>query len=138
MNLPERWAAILDDLRRQGRYRTLSPPRGVDFSSNDYLGYAGGRRGVQLTPLAPVLGGEGLGVRGPDPVRSDRIHAVCSATDRMNAVTTNATTPPLTPDPSPPSTKERGELARSGMASRLLRGQHPLWVDVESSLARWH
>jgi 8-amino-7-oxononanoate synthase len=82
MNLPERWAAILNDLRRQGRYRTLSPPRGVDFSSNDYLGYAGGRRAPETHASAP--------------------------------------------------------LARSGMASRLLRGQHLLWEEVESNLARWH
>jgi len=83
MNLSQRWAAILNDLRTQGRYRALSPPRGVDFSSNDYLGYTGGRR--------PALDG--------------------SAT---------------------------ASLARSGMASRLLRGQHPIWDEVESSLARWH
>jgi 8-amino-7-oxononanoate synthase len=27
---------------------------------------------------------------------------------------------------------------RSGTASRLLRGQHPIWEEVESRLARWH
>src|SRR5207245_190951 len=29
-------------------------------------------------------------------------------------------------------------LPRSGMASRLLRGQHPIWEEVETALARWH
>jgi 8-amino-7-oxononanoate synthase len=81
MNLPERWAALLNDLRAQGLYRTLSPPCGVDFSSNDYLGYGGGR--------------------GPAP-------------------------------------RPLSAAGRSGMASRLLRGQHPVWEEVEAALARWH
>ena len=42
MSLPERWAAFLDGLRREGRHRELTPPRGIDFASNDYLGYGGG------------------------------------------------------------------------------------------------
>jgi 8-amino-7-oxononanoate synthase len=29
-------------------------------------------------------------------------------------------------------------LPRSGMSSRLLRGQHPVWEEVEAALARWH
>jgi 8-amino-7-oxononanoate synthase len=29
-------------------------------------------------------------------------------------------------------------LPRSGLASRLLRGHHPLWEQVEDTLARWH
>ncbi len=29
-------------------------------------------------------------------------------------------------------------LSRSGMASRLLRGQHAIWEEVESALALWH
>jgi 8-amino-7-oxononanoate synthase len=29
-------------------------------------------------------------------------------------------------------------LPRSGMASRLLRGQHPIWDEVETTVARWH
>jgi len=83
MNLPQRWAAILNDLRAQGRYRALSPPDGVDFSSNDYLGYAERRQVCLDGPAA-------------------------------------------------------APLARSGMASRLLRGQHPIWDEVEATLARWH
>lgn len=42
MNLADRWSAQLDGLHRHGRYRRLSPPAGIDFSSNDYLGYGSG------------------------------------------------------------------------------------------------
>jgi 8-amino-7-oxononanoate synthase len=31
-----------------------------------------------------------------------------------------------------------GHLSRSGLASRLLRGHHPVWDEVESALAGWH
>jgi 8-amino-7-oxononanoate synthase len=47
--LAARWSAQLDVLQGQGRYRTLSLPRGADFQSNDYLGYGRGR----LLGLAP-------------------------------------------------------------------------------------
>jgi 8-amino-7-oxononanoate synthase len=79
MSLTDRWAAALSELRAQGRYRELGRPAGVDFSSNDYLGY-----GV-----------------APAPQASQR-------------------------------------LPRSGTASRLLRGHHPIWEEVEAALARWH
>jgi 8-amino-7-oxononanoate synthase len=39
MSLLDRWRRELDDLRALGRDRELRPPRGYDFSSNDYLGY---------------------------------------------------------------------------------------------------
>lgn len=29
-------------------------------------------------------------------------------------------------------------FSRSGLASRLLRGQHPIWDEVEAALAQWH
>ncbi len=80
MSLSERWAHILDQLRREGRYRSLATSSGVDFTSNDYLGYGSGRL-------------------------------------RLGTAST---------------------LPRSGTASRLLRGHHPLWDEVESQLARWH
>jgi 8-amino-7-oxononanoate synthase len=83
MSLTERWAALLAGLRQEDRYRSLSPPAGVDFSSNDYLGYGSGRRGAPAREAGPVAG-------------------------------------------------------RSGMASRLLRGQQFVWEEVESRLARWH
>jgi 8-amino-7-oxononanoate synthase len=81
MSLRERWAALLAELHSRDRYRALSLPSGVDFASNDYLGYASGRR----------------------------------AADRHNL-----------------------DLARSGAASRLLRGNHPIWPEVEAALAQWH
>src|SRR5262245_557793 len=46
------------------------------------------REDIPETPLSPVLGGEGLGVRG------------------------RGSQNPLTPDPSPPSTGERGAMRR--------------------------
>jgi 8-amino-7-oxononanoate synthase len=82
MTLAPRWSVLLDDLRAAGRYRTLTPPAGVDFVSNDYLAYGGSRR----PPLDPAL----------------------------------------------------ADLPRTGLASRLLRGHHPLWEQVEEVLARWH
>jgi 8-amino-7-oxononanoate synthase len=41
MSLFARWAADLRRLADSGRYRTLRQPAGLDFTSNDYLGYAG-------------------------------------------------------------------------------------------------
>jgi 8-amino-7-oxononanoate synthase len=82
MSLEERWSRQLDELRGQGRLRTLRIGQGVDFASNDYLGYA-----ARIQPEVPAIG-------------------------------------PL--------------LSRSGSASRLLRGQHALWDQVETALARWH
>jgi 8-amino-7-oxononanoate synthase len=79
MSLQERWSKVLEDLRRQGRYRAFAVPQGLDFTSNDYLGY--GARFIQQTEQ---------------------------------------------------------ELPRSGMASRLLRGHHPIWEEVEATLCRWH
>jgi 8-amino-7-oxononanoate synthase len=85
MSLSQRWSAALRELRALGRHRTLTPPAGVDFTSNDYLGYGSGRR----SHLAP---GDSPGAKYP----------------------------------------------RSGLASRLLRGQQPVWEEVEARLARWH
>jgi 8-amino-7-oxononanoate synthase len=78
MNLFDRWQADLKQLRDQGRYRSLTRPAGIDFSSNDYLGYS----------------------------------------KRAGSAS--------------------GGFARSGTASRLLRGHHPIWDEVESQLAVWH
>jgi 8-amino-7-oxononanoate synthase len=84
MTLFDRWAGALDDLRGRGRYRSFGPPAGLDLTSNDYLGYAGGR-------VPPS------GVAAPGP-----------------------------------------GLSTSGAASRLLRGHHPVWDEVEGQLAAWH
>jgi 8-amino-7-oxononanoate synthase len=80
MSLADRWERTFAQLHEQGRFRSLKAPAGIDFASNDYLGYAGGRR-----------------------------------------------------VPPPPTT-----LSTSGAASRLLRGHHPIWDEVESRLAAWH
>ncbi len=79
MSLADRWSAHLADLRAQGRHRALTLPAGVDFASNDYLGFG----------------------------------ASCLSFRAAN-------------------------LPRSGMASRLLRGNHAIWDEVESALAHWH
>jgi 8-amino-7-oxononanoate synthase len=82
MSLSDRWSAVLDDLRGKGRSRSLRLPAGIDFTSNDYLGYGNGR----------------LANTGREPTW----------------------------------------LSHSGIASRLLRGHHPIWDEVESQLAAWH
>ena len=81
MSLRERWSATLADLRSQGRHRSFRLPRGIDFTSNDYLGYGGRERAV------PSLS---------------------------------------------------AGLSTSGIASRLLRGHHAVWDEVEAALAEWH
>ena len=77
MSLTDRWSGELHELQKQGRYRSLRAPAGIDFTSNDYLGY-----GKWFT--------------------------------------------------------NDSSLPISGMASRLLRGHHPVWDEVESALAAWH
>ncbi len=81
MSLSERWSQLFEELESQGRLRFLSQPVGIDFTSNDYLGYGTGKR----NPLPPHL-----------------------------------------------------EFPVTGMASRLLRGHHPIWEQVETALAEWH
>jgi 8-amino-7-oxononanoate synthase len=79
MSLTARWASELRRLRDEGRYRSLHAPAGLDFTSNDYLGY--GNRAPAAHP---------------------------------------------------------NRLPVSGTASRLLRGDHPIWHEVEAALAGWH
>lgn len=83
MSLSDRWQLELARLKREGRHRVLHAPAGIDFSSNDYLGY------------------------------SKRFQQTASVSDGQH-------------------------LSRSGAASRLLRGQHPIWDAVEAKLADWH
>ncbi len=78
MSLVERWTEELRRLHECRRYRTLRVPAGIDFCSNDYLGYAAR------------------------------------------------------------SFLEVSSLPASGSSSRLLRGHHPLWDEVEAELAAWH
>jgi 8-amino-7-oxononanoate synthase len=84
MSLPARWDSLLAGLTDQGRYRELRCSAGVDFVSNDYLGYCGSRQPGDFRPFLA------------DP------------------------------------------RARSGASSRLVRGQQPIWDQVEERLARWH
>jgi 8-amino-7-oxononanoate synthase len=42
MSLDDRWTSTLESLRAEGRYRSLFLPRGIDLTSNDYLGYGHG------------------------------------------------------------------------------------------------
>jgi 8-amino-7-oxononanoate synthase len=55
MKLTDRWSTALDSLSEQGRYRTLRHPSGIDFTSNDYLGYAAGR--IPLACDGPLRSG---------------------------------------------------------------------------------
>jgi 8-amino-7-oxononanoate synthase len=108
MTLLARWTAVIDELRGQSRFRELRSPAGIDFTSNDYLGYA--RR--HLTPSTPPTPLPDTG-RGEKDLRSS----------------------------SPfPIGKGGGVLgpSRSGTSSRLLRGQHQFWDEVEKRLATWH
>jgi len=82
MSLFNRWSETLESLKSQGRYRSFALPRGIDLTSNDYLGYAACGLATSATPQAA--------------------------------------------------------LARSGMSSRLLRGHHAVWEEVETALANWH
>lgn len=81
MSLSQRWADALAELHGQGRFRSLKRPQGIDFTSNDYLGY-----GAASEETAP----------------------------------------------------SRSRLSTSGLASRLLRGHHAIWEEVEAALAAWH
>jgi 8-amino-7-oxononanoate synthase len=83
MELINRWKKTLDTLKLQGRYRSIYVGQGVDFTSNDYLGYGQGRCPIFLE-------------------------------------------------------EEQTRLPVTGMGSRLLRGHHPIWEEVEGQLARWH
>lgn len=76
--LRDRWTGALNELHAQGRYRSFRLPHGIDFTSNDYLGY--GAEAASSTLELPI----------------------------------------------------------SGIASRLLRGQHAIWDEVETMLAAWH
>lgn len=81
MSLFNRWSETLESLKSQGRHRLFALPRGIDLTSNDYLGYG----------------------------------AACGLAA---------------------STKPQASL--SGMSSRLLRGHHAIWDEVETALANWH
>ncbi|HWY88729.1 MAG TPA: 8-amino-7-oxononanoate synthase [Gemmataceae bacterium] len=78
MSIADRWTSRLGELDRLGQLRKLTPPRGIDFSSNDYLGFSKSRW----------------------PTGAD--------------------------------------ASRSGASSRLVRGNHEIWEEVEITLAQLH
>ena len=52
MSLFDRWSHALDGLRKLDRFRSFRLPEGIDFTSNDYLGYGNGR--LSGTPDRPT------------------------------------------------------------------------------------
>jgi 8-amino-7-oxononanoate synthase len=85
VDIQGRWEEVLGNLSSANRYRRLASRQGVDFSSNDYLGF------------------------GKDAAEGQHVNG-----------------------------QEFRALSRSGQASRLVRGHHAVWDDVERSLAEWH
>lgn len=57
MSLTGRWTDALAELQGQGRLRSLKRPQGIDFTSNDYLGYG-------AASVEPAPGGSGLSTSG--------------------------------------------------------------------------
>ncbi|OWK34585.1 8-amino-7-oxononanoate synthase [Fimbriiglobus ruber] len=64
MNLFDRWNTALADLRKQDRFRSFNRPQGLDFTSNDYLGYGAGRQPAPPGTAAPSPFAEGLSRSG--------------------------------------------------------------------------
>ena len=77
MSLHGRWSAALDEVRGQHRYRTLRTAAGIDFTSNDYLGY--GRAGG-VSPLVSGIGMNPGGSRPPLAIRTGTSSRCCAAT----------------------------------------------------------
>jgi 8-amino-7-oxononanoate synthase len=74
MSLFARWANDLRRLEDEGRSRSLRPPAGLDFTSNDYLGYAARPPAPAVSEL-PLSGTASRLLRGDHPAW----HAVESA-----------------------------------------------------------
>ncbi len=66
MSVTERWSNRLDDLSRLGQLRQLTPPRGIDFSSNDYLGFC--KKRTSLCEDESHSGTSSRLIRGNDPI----------------------------------------------------------------------
>src|SRR5689334_17231460 len=60
----------LDALKDADLLRTLRPPRGIDLSSNDYLGLA--RHPLLMDRMAAAVHAEGCGSTGSRLLRGDR------------------------------------------------------------------
>lgn len=65
-----RYEATLQGLARRNRLRTLSPRAGLDFSSNDYLGFAGSRR-LGDAVAAAIARGTPVGATGSRLLRGN-------------------------------------------------------------------
>ncbi|MGL6096356.1 MAG: aminotransferase class I/II-fold pyridoxal phosphate-dependent enzyme, partial [Fimbriiglobus sp.] len=66
MSLSDRWSAALDSLRKLDRFRSFARPAGIDFTSNDYLGYGNGRVPPEFAPTTdtgPSLPRSGMASR---------------------------------------------------------------------------
>ncbi len=90
MSLFARWIETLDGLKEQGRFRSLKTPRGLDFISNDYLGYGSDRfvGNLDCTVAASHGGTSGLAsrlLRGHNPVW-DEVEAALAAWHRAESV----------------------------------------------------
>lgn len=70
MRLHDRIAERMAALRSKGLIRTLSPPRGIDLSSNDYLGFA--QHPELKRRMAEAAWREGCGSTGSRLLRGDR------------------------------------------------------------------
>lgn len=64
MALSTRWAATLDRLKQQERFRSFRLPSGLDFTSNDYLGYSSSRHFFQKPDHLTVSGTSSRLLRG--------------------------------------------------------------------------
>ena len=65
-----RYKASLDDLAQKGRLRSLAPPLGVDFTSNDYLGLAASTR-LREAVTAAIARGTPVGAGGSRLLRGN-------------------------------------------------------------------
>jgi len=64
------YATALDELARKSRLRTLVPRRGIDFTSNDYLGLAGSTR-LRAAVTAAIARGTPVGAGGSRLLRGN-------------------------------------------------------------------
>ena len=84
---------------------------------------------MELSPLAPVLRGEGSGVRGPNPLRTE---VFSPSPERIEPSEFNGSEP-LTPDPSPRSTGAKGEVNTPSSAAGE-REETPRILDRQQCL----
>src|SRR5579872_11937 len=69
-SIEDRISARLSELESAGLMRTLKPPSGIDFCSNDYLGLASDPRIRER--MAAAIQSEGCGSTGSRLIRGER------------------------------------------------------------------